>query len=284
MIKLDGKLLAIKKRDEIKQEIEELKEKTGKTPGLAIVLIGNNPASKIYVNSKVKGCEELGIKSFVHYLDENITEDEVLKVIDDLNKDEMINGILVQLPLPKHISEKKVIEKIALDKDVDGFKPENLGLLLLGDKDAMIPCTPAGIMEIFKEYAIKLEGKDAVVIGRSNIVGKPMAALLTNAGATVTVCHSKTKDLKEKSLSADIVVVAIGQAKFLNEKMIKDGAIIIDVGINRTAEGLFGDVDYEAVKEKVSYITPVPGGVGPMTVTMLFYNTLKAFKRSNKIN
>lgn len=281
MIKLDGKELAKKIKEEIKTEVISLKEKIGKVPGLAIVLVGENPASKIYVNSKIKGCSELGFESFAHYLPEDILEEDLLKVIDELNRDEKVNGILVQLPLPKHIDEKKIIDKIALDKDVDGFKPENLGLLMLNDKTAMKPCTPSGIMEILKTYSIELEGKDVVIVGRSNIVGKPMAGLMINEGATVTICNSKTKNLSEKTKNADVVVMAIGKTKFLKSDMIKEGAIIIDVGINRTSEGLFGDVDYEEVSKKSSYITPVPGGVGPMTVAILFKNTLKVFKKIN---
>lgn len=281
MIRLDGKELSQKLKAQIKEETSQLKERIGKVPGLAIVLLGDNPASKIYVNSKIKGCSELGFKSFAHFLPEDTSEEKVLELIENLNNDERVNGILVQLPLPKHIDEKKVIDKIALEKDVDGFKPENLGLLMLGDKNSMQPCTPAGIMEMLKAYSIDLIGKDVVVVGRSNIVGKPMANLMINAGATVTVCNSKTKDLKKKTSEADVVVMAIGQAKFLTEDMVKEGAIIVDVGINRTEEGLFGDVDYENVSKKSSYITPVPGGVGPMTVAMLFANTMRAFKNNN---
>lgn len=281
MIRLDGKELAKKIKDEIKLEVAELKEKLGRVPGLAIVLVGDNSASKIYVNSKIKGCSELGFESFAHFLPETTSEEELLATIEELNRDERVNGILVQLPLPKHIDEKKVIDKIALEKDVDGFKPENLGLLMLNDKDSMKPCTPAGIMEILKYYSIELEGKDVVVVGRSNIVGKPMAGLMINQGATVTVCNSKTKNLIEKTKSADIIVMAIGRAKFLTADMVKDGAVVIDVGINRTEDGLFGDVDYESVSQKSSYITPVPGGVGPMTVAMLFHNTMRAFKKVN---
>ena len=281
MIRLDGKELSQKLKAQIKVETSQLKERIGKVPGLAIVLLGDNPASKIYVNSKIKGCRELGFESFAYFLPEDTSEEKVLELIENLNNDERVNGILVQLPLPKHIDEKKVIDKIALEKDVDGFKPENLGLLMLGDKNSMQPCTPAGIMEMLKAYSIDLIGKDVVVVGRSNIVGKPMTNLMINAGATVTVCNSKTKDLKKKTSEADVVVMAIGQAKFLTEDMVKEGAIIVDVGINRTEEGLFGDVDYENVSKKSSYITPVPGGVGPMTVAMLFANTMRAFKNNN---
>lgn len=283
MIKLDGKDLAQRIKLQLKEETLKLKESLGKVPGLAIILVGDNPASKIYVNSKIKGCSELGFESFAHFLPENTSEERVLELIGELNEDGRVNGILVQLPLPKHVDEKKVIDKIALDKDVDGFKPENLGLLMLGDKDSMQPCTPAGIMELLRAYSIELVGKDVVVVGRSNIVGKPMGSLLINEGATVTTCNSKTKDLKAKTSQADMVIMAIGQAKFLTEDMVKEGAIIVDVGINRTEDGLFGDVDYDGVSKKAAYITPVPGGVGPMTVAMLFANTMKAFKKVNNI-
>lgn len=283
MIKLDGKDLAQRIKLQLKEETLGLKESLGKVPGLAIILVGDNPASKIYVNSKIKGCSELGFESFAHFLPENTSEERVLELIGELNEDERVNGILVQLPLPKHVDEKKVIDKIALNKDVDGFKPENLGLLMLGDKDSMQPCTPAGIMELLRAYSIELVGKDVVVVGRSNIVGKPMGSLLINEGATVTTCNSKTKDLKAKTSQADMVIMAIGQAKFLTEDMVKEGAIIVDVGINRTEDGLFGDVDYDGVSKKAAYITPVPGGVGPMTVAMLFANTMKAFKKVNNI-
>ncbi|MGK4198406.1 bifunctional methylenetetrahydrofolate dehydrogenase/methenyltetrahydrofolate cyclohydrolase FolD [Fusobacterium sp. HC1336] len=282
-MKLDGKDLAQRIKLQLKEETLGLKESLGKVPGLAIILVGDNPASKIYVNSKIKGCSELGFESFAHFLPENTSEERVLELIGELNEDERVNGILVQLPLPKHVDEKKVIDKIALDKDVDGFKPENLGLLMLGDKDSMQPCTPAGIMELLRAYSIELVGKDVVVVGRSNIVGKPMGSLLINEGATVTTCNSKTKDLKAKTSQADMVIMAIGQAKFLTEDMVKEGAIIVDVGINRTEDGLFGDVDYDGVSKKAAYLTPVPGGVGPMTVAMLFANTMKAFKKVNNI-
>jgi methylenetetrahydrofolate dehydrogenase (NADP+)/methenyltetrahydrofolate cyclohydrolase len=280
---LDGKKTSSQIKEEIKEELKEIKEKIGKVPGLAIVLVGENPASKIYVNSKIKGCAELGFESFAHYLPENVTEEELLNVIRELNEDEKVDGILVQLPLPKHIDEKKVVDTIAFSKDVDGFKPENMGLLFLGDKNSIKPCTPSGIVELFKRYELEVEGKDVVIIGRSNIVGKPMAGFFINEGATVTICNSKTKNLAQKLKEADIIVAAMGVAKFVKADMVKDGAIIIDVGINRTAEGLFGDVDFENVAPKCSWITPVPGGVGPMTVAMLFKNTLSAFKRNKKL-
>lgn len=281
---LNGKELAKKIRTELKEEVLNLKEKLGKVPGLAIILVGDNPASRIYVNSKIKGCQEIGIESFEYCLDANITEKELLEVIEKLNNDDKVNGILVQLPLPAHIDEKSVISKIALEKDVDGFKPENLGMLFLNDKNALVSCTPAGIMRILDEYKINLEGKDAVIVGRSNIVGKPLAGLFINAGATVTVCNSKTKNLCEKTKNADVVVMAVGKAKLLTSDMVKEGAIVVDVGINRTQDGIVGDVDYDNVAPKCSYITPVPGGVGPMTVAMLFSNTLQAFKRINNID
>lgn len=280
---LDGKKTSSQIKEEIKEELKGIKEKVGKVPGLAIVLVGENPASKIYVNSKIKGCAELGFESFAHYLPENVTEEELLNVIRELNNDEKVDGILVQLPLPKHIDEKKVVDTIAFSKDVDGFKPENMGLLFLGDKNSIKPCTPSGILELFKRYELEVEGKDVVIIGRSNIVGKPMAGFFINEGATVTICNSKTKNLAEKLKEADIIVAAMGVAKFVKADMVKDGAIIIDVGINRTEEGLFGDVDFENVAPKCKWITPVPGGVGPMTVAMLFKNTLSAFKRNKKL-
>lgn len=280
---LDGKNLAKKIKSEIKEEVAQLKAKTGKAPGLAIVLVGENPASKIYVNSKIKGCKEIGIESFAHFLPEDVTEEKLLTIIDELNRDERVNGILVQLPLPAHINEQKVIAAIALEKDVDGFKPENLGLLFLNDKRSLHSCTPAGIMRLLDEYKIDLCGLDAVIVGRSNIVGKPLAGLFINRSATVTLCHSRTRNLKEKTRNADVVVMAVGKAKLLTEDMVKEGAIIVDVGINRTESGLVGDVDFEKVAPKAKYITPVPGGVGPMTVAMLFHNTLKAFKNVNNI-
>lgn len=281
---LDGKNVSQKVRDSIKEEILKLKEKTGRVPGLAVIQAGDNLASKIYVNSKIKQCSEVGIESKNFIMPEDISEEELLKVIDDLNKDDEIDGILVQLPLPEHINTPKVIEEITLTKDVDGFKPENLGKVVLGDESALISCTPAGILRLFKEYEIQLEGLDIVVIGRSNIVGKPMTALLINEGATVTVCNSRTKDIKDKTKKADVVIVAIGSSKFLTEDMVKEDVIIIDVGINRDENNkLCGDVDFENVKNKASFITPVPGGVGPMTIAMLLDNTLKAFKINKQI-
>ncbi|ERT67648.1 MULTISPECIES: bifunctional methylenetetrahydrofolate dehydrogenase/methenyltetrahydrofolate cyclohydrolase FolD [Cetobacterium] len=281
---LDGKYVSQKVRDLIKKEIIEIKEVKGTVPGLAVIQAGDNLASKIYVNSKIKQCAEVGIESKNFIMPADVTEEELLRKIEELNSDETVDGILVQLPLPDHIDTPKVIEAIDINKDVDGFKPENLGKVVLGDETALISCTPAGILRLFEEYEIALEGKDIVVIGRSNIVGKPMTALLINEGATVTVCNSKTKNLAEKTKNADVVIVAIGKANFLKGDMIKTGAIIIDVGINRDENNkICGDVDFESVKEKVSYITPVPGGVGPMTIAMLLNNTLKAFKIGKKI-
>ncbi|MGL4999994.1 MAG: bifunctional methylenetetrahydrofolate dehydrogenase/methenyltetrahydrofolate cyclohydrolase FolD [Cetobacterium sp.] len=281
---LDGKKVSQKVRDSIKNEILEIKEKIGKVPGLVVIQVGDNVASKIYVNSKIKQCAEVGIKSTNYILPADVTEEELLSKIEELNKDETIHGILVQLPLPNHIDTPKVIEAIHISKDVDGFKPENLGKVVLGDESALISCTPAGILRLFQEYKIDLEGKDVVVIGRSNIVGKPMTALLINEGATVTICNSKTKEISEKTKTADVVIVAIGSANFLKGDMVKDGAIIIDVGINRNESNkICGDVDFESVKDKASYITPVPGGVGPMTIAMLLNNTLKTFKNGKNI-
>ncbi|MGL4947455.1 MAG: bifunctional methylenetetrahydrofolate dehydrogenase/methenyltetrahydrofolate cyclohydrolase FolD [Cetobacterium sp.] len=281
---LDGKEISQKVRDSIKSEILEIKQKIGTVPGLVVIQVGDNAASKIYVNSKIKQCAEVGIDSTNYILAEDITEIELLNKIEELNKDESIHGILVQLPLPNHIDTPKVIEAIDINKDVDGFKPENLGKVVLGDDSALISCTPAGILRLFQEYKIDLVGKDVVVIGRSNIVGKPMTALLINEGATVTVCNSKTKKLSEKTKNADVVIVAIGKANFLKGNMVKDGAIIVDVGINRNENNkICGDVDFESVKDKVAYITPVPGGVGPMTIAMLLNNTLKTFKNGKNI-
>jgi methylenetetrahydrofolate dehydrogenase (NADP+)/methenyltetrahydrofolate cyclohydrolase len=281
---LDGKYVSQKVRDLIKKEIAEIKEETKRVPGLAVIQAGDNLASKIYVNSKIKQCAEVGIESKNFIMPADVTEKELLEKIELLNNDEEVDGILVQLPLPDHIDTPTIIEAIDINKDVDGFKPENLGKVVLGDKTALISCTPAGILTLLKEYEIPLEGKDIVVIGRSNIVGKPMTALLINEGATVTVCNSKTKNLAEKTKNADVVIVAIGKANFLKGDMIKQDAIIIDVGINRDENNkICGDVDFESVKDKVSFITPVPGGVGPMTIAMLLNNTLKAFKIGKKI-
>ena len=274
---IDGKAVSAKIREELKKETEQLNKK-GIKPGLAVVIVGNDPASRTYVNNKKKGCAEVGIYSEEYALPEETTQEELLELVDKLNKKEDINGILVQLPLPKHIDDKAVIAKISPKKDVDAFHVENVGRIMLGEYK-FLPCTPAGVMELLKAYDIDPAGKECVIIGRSNIVGKPMAMLLLHANGTVTVCHSKTKNLKDVTNRADILVSAIGKAKFVSADMVKEGAVVIDVGINRDENGkLCGDVDFENVKEKASYITPVPGGVGPMTITMLLKNTIEASK------
>lgn len=278
---LDGKALSAKVKSEVKQEAIRLKN-LGIQPALAVILVGEDKASQTYVNSKEKACNACEIRSIMHRLPENTSENELLALIDVLNLDDSIDGILVQLPLPKHISEQKVIKSISPFKDVDGFHAINTGNLVSGI-DGFVPCTPLGIMRMFSEYDIDLTGKLACVIGRSNIVGKPMINLLLNANATVIATHSKTKDLSLLTKQADIVVVAIGKPHFLTSDMVKDGAVVIDVGINRLDNGtLVGDVDFENVKEKCSFITPVPGGVGPMTIAMLLNNTIKSAQ--NRLN
>lgn len=266
---LDGKALALKIRAELKDKIAALHKKIG----LAVVLVGSDPASQIYVRNKIKACEEVGIQSYSYVLPETATQKEVEDLLDELATSKHIDGILLQLPLPKGLNGESAMAHIPVEKDVDGFSAENLGLLAL-NKDGMVSCTPFGVMKILENDGIELTGKNAVVIGRSDTVGKPMAMLLLNANATVTVCHSKTKNLKEICKQADLIVCAIGKAKFVTADMVKDGAVVVDVGINRDENGkICGDVDFENVKEKTSYITPVPGGVGPMTITMLMYNT-----------
>ena len=277
---IDGKKLAHEMRAEIKQNVEKYKEQCGREIGLAVVLVGEDPASQVYVRNKIKACEEVGIKSFAYYLDASTAQARVEELIRSLAVDDKINGILVQLPLPAHLDSKKILDLIPFSKDVEGFSAENMGRLCMNES-CLVACTPNGVMKMFESEGIQLAGKNAVVIGRSNIVGKPMAMLLTNANATVTLCHSKTADLKKKCLEADIVVAAIGKAKFITADMIKEGAVVIDVGMDRDENGkLCGDVDFENVKEKCSYITPVPGGVGPMTITMLMYNTYLSATRS----
>ncbi|MDQ1283762.1 MAG: Bifunctional protein FolD [Patescibacteria group bacterium] len=274
---IDGKALSGKIKKNLRVDIKELKERNV-FPGLAVVLAGDDPASKIYVSNKEKACQELGIHSKVYRLNSDTNQAEVMNLIEKLNNDSKIHGILVQLPLPGHIVEKEVIEAIDPKKDVDCFHPENVGRMLSGN-GRMFPCTPAGVMEMLKEYEIEIVGKDAVVIGKSNIVGKPMAAMLLNAGATVTVCHSRTKDLKAHCEKADILVSAAGKAGLITADMIKSGAAVIDVGINRSEDGkIIGDVDFEKVKDVAGAITPVPGGVGPMTIAMLVKNTILATK------
>lgn len=278
---IDGKQTSGEIRTEIKTEVDELKAK-GIVPGLAVIIVGNDPASCVYVRNKGKACAEVGIYSEIIELPEETTESELLQRIDELNSRKEINGILVQLPLPKHISEKAVTEHICKDKDVDAFSDENVGKITLGSPK-FLPCTPAGVMELLKRYSIDVAGKNCVVIGRSNIVGKPLALLLLAANGTVTVCHSKTKCLSDFTKNADILVAAVGKAGFITADMVKEGVVVIDVGINRNAEGkLCGDVDFAGVSEKASYITPVPGGVGPMTITMLLKNTVTAAKLQNK--
>lgn len=272
---LDGKAVSLKVKESVKVRAEELK-KFGVEPTLAVILVGEDKASQTYVRAKEKACNEYGIKSVAHRLSENTTQAELLALINVLNLDDSIHGILVQLPLPKHIDTNTVLAMIDPAKDVDGFHAVNVGKLVSG-LDGFVPCTPLGVMEILKEYGIDVAGLNAVVIGRSNIVGKPMANLLLNASATVTITHSKTKNLKEICKNADLIVAAIGKPFFLKADMVKDGAVVIDVGINRLDDGrLVGDVDFDEVAPKCSYITPVPGGVGPMTIAMLLNNTILA--------
>jgi methylenetetrahydrofolate dehydrogenase (NADP+)/methenyltetrahydrofolate cyclohydrolase len=276
---INGKEIAAKKRVEIAEEVKQLKAK-GITPGLAVILVGNDHASRTYVTNKQKACEELGMYSLLIEMSEETAEEVLLTKIEELNGDPKIHGILVQLPLPKHIDEKKVIETITPAKDVDGFHPINIGRMMTG-QNAFLPCTPYGIMVLLEESGITVSGKNAVVVGRSNIVGKPIGQLLLNQHATVTYCHSKTKDLKLHTTQADILIAAVGIPNFIKAEHIKEGAVVIDVGINRNEAGkLCGDVAFAEVSEKAGYITPVPKGVGPMTITMLMYNTLKSAKES----
>ena len=268
MTLIDGKYVSEKCKEEIREKIRKLDA----IPGLAVIRIGEDEASKIYVRLKHKMCEELGINFMEHHLNENIMQDELISLIKDLNNDKNVNGILLQSPIPYHLNILEAFRTIAPEKDVDGFSPVNVGRLVQM-QECFAPCTPVGVMRMLKEYNVEIEGKHAVVIGRSNIVGRPMAELLLNANATITICHSKTENLADIVKTADIVVVAIGKPKFVTADMVKDGAVVIDVGINRTENGLVGDVDFESVKEKASYITPVPGGVGPMTIAMLLENT-----------
>ncbi|MBQ7897594.1 MAG: bifunctional methylenetetrahydrofolate dehydrogenase/methenyltetrahydrofolate cyclohydrolase FolD [Clostridia bacterium] len=279
---LDGKLTSAKVRERIKNEVDALPE-GARRPGLAVVIVGDDPASHVYVRNKKKGCEEVGFLSREYALPESTTEEELIALVEELNRDSEIDGILVQLPLPRHLDDKKVIEHIDPSKDVDAFSYHNVGRITVGDYD-FLPCTPAGVMELLHEYNIDVSGKNAVVVGRSNIVGKPQALLLLQANATVTVAHSKTKNLSEVTRGADVLVVAIGKAKFVTADMVKEGAVVIDVGMDRDENGkLCGDVDFEGVCDKASYITPVPGGVGPMTITELLKNTLTSYKRRNNI-
>lgn len=276
---IDGKGFSQKIQTLIKEEHKNLVSEMGRRAGLAVIIVGDNQASKVYVQNKIKACENVGFYSENIEFSGDITEIELLEEIEKLNKNDKIDGILVQLPLPKHIDEKKVIEKILPEKDVDGFHPVNVGKMMIGEKSGFLPCTPYGIMQLIDEYKIDLVGKDVVVVGRSNIVGKPMALLLIERGATVTVCNSKTKNLQEKLKEADIIVAATGVPKLVKGNDVKTGVVVIDVGINRLDGKLCGDVDYEEVSKKSSYITPVPGGVGPMTIASLIKNTLESYKR-----
>lgn len=278
---IDGKVVSQSVKERVAEEVKELNT-NGISVCLAVILVGNDPASQIYVANKKKACEQLGIVSKEYILPENTTQQELLNLVDSLNRDSSVNGILCQLPLPKGLDEKAVIAAISPDKDVDAFHPVNVGKIMIGDYD-FLPCTPAGVMEMLKYYNIDICGKNCVVIGRSNIVGKPMSMLLLHKNGTVTICHSKTENLAEITSKADILVAAVGKAKFVTADMIKDGAVVIDVGMNRENGKLCGDVDFENAEKKASYITPVPGGVGPMTIATLMQNTVTAAKKQNHI-
>ena len=281
MILIDGKGTAKKIREKLKIEVEELK-KNNINPRLAVIMVGDNSASHIYVRNKSKACNEIGIEFEEHLLPENITQNELIDLIEKLNNRKEINGILLQSPIPDALDINEAFRKITPEKDVDGFNPINVGKLVL-NQNTFISCTPFGIIKLLEEYGISIEGKQAVIVGRSNIVGKPMSSCLLNKNATVTICHSKTRDLPSITKQADILVAAIGKSEFITEDMVKEGAVVIDVGINRDENGkLKGDVDFEKVSKKASYITPVPGGVGPMTIAMLMYNVVKATKNQNK--
>lgn len=275
-VRMDGKMVSAKVRGSILEEVNGLKDK-GVRPGLAVIIVGEDPASKVYVRNKERACEECGFYSEKYALPEETTQEELLGLIDELNHNSRIDGILCQLPVPKHINEQAIIDAISPEKDVDAFHPINVGKIMVGNFD-FLPCTPAGVMQLLEEYDIDPNGKNCVVIGRSNIVGKPMAMLLLHKNGTVTICHSRTKNLKEVCAQADILVAAVGKADFVTADMVKEGAVVIDVGMNRKDGKLCGDVAFDEVNEKVSYLTPVPGGVGPMTITMLMKNTLKAAK------
>ena len=282
MVLLDGKILSAKIKEEVKVEVTKIVKEKNITPGLAVILVGNDAASATYVASKAKACKDAGIYSVVHEMPESITQEELLETINMMNNNPKLDGILVQLPLPKHIDTTTVLEAINPLKDVDGFHPYNVGRMV-SNLDSFLSATPFGVMRMFEEHNIELSGKDVVVIGSSDIVGKPMASLLINKKATVTVCNSRTKDLKAHTLKADIVIIAVGVPYLLKEDMVKDGAIVIDVGINRLDTGkLVGDADFEGLKNKCSHLTPVPGGVGPMTIAMLLKNTIKAANLRDK--
>ena len=275
---IDGKETAKIVRAEIKEEAERFFAQTGRRVALAVVLVGDDPASAVYVRNKIKACEEVGVASLSYRMPEETSEEELLSLIKKLSDDDKIDGILVQLPLPKHIDEQTVLAAIPVGKDVDGFGLENIGKLAFGE-EGVVACTPLGVMELLKRYRVAVAGKHAVVVGRSRIVGRPMALLLLNADATVTVCHSRTEDLKAECLRADILIAAVGKPNFITADMVKEGAVVIDVGINRTENGLCGDVDFKGVEKKASLITPVPGGVGPMTIAMLLKNTVESAVR-----
>ena len=279
---IDGKALSEKVLKEIEKEHSELEKKVGRKAGLAVIIVGENPASQIYVRNKIRACEKVGFHSETIRLDENITEENLLLEIEKLNNNSNIDGILVQLPIPKHIDGLKIINAISAEKDVDGFHTTNIGKMMIGDETGFLPCTPAGVVHMFEEYNINLEGKDVLVIGQSNIVGKPMTLLLIKKRATVQVCNSKTKNLSEKLQKADVVVAAAGSPKLIKAIDVKEDVVVIDVGINRVDGKLCGDVDFEEVSKKASFITPVPGGVGPMTIAMLIKNTFKSYKQKNR--
>ena len=276
---IDGKAVSAAVKQEVADEAAKLRDEKGLKVGLAVVIVGNDSASRVYVNNKKKACEAVGFQSFEYALDENTTQEQLLDLVNVLNRDDRVNGILVQLPLPKHIDEKAVINAISPAKDVDAFHPENVGKIMIGEY-SFLPCTPAGVMRLIESTGVDISGKKCVVVGRSNIVGKPQAMLLLQKNGTVTICHSRTQNLKEECKAADILVVAIGKAKFVTGDMIKAGAVVIDVGMDRDENGkLCGDVDFESAEKVAGYITPVPGGVGPMTIAMLMKNTLTAAKQ-----
>ena len=279
MVLIDGKKVSGQIRKRLAEEVQELKKKTGKTPGLATVLVGDDPASAVYVRNKNKICGELGFQSFEQKLSADTSEEKLLQLVSELNSNQDIHGILVQLPLPDQIDSEKILQAIDPRKDVDGFHPINVGKLVVGNA-LLTPCTPTGIIALLDHYDIEISGKHAVIIGRSNIVGKPVSMLLLHRNATITICHSRTQNLEEVTRSADILVAAVGRANFVTDEMVSEGTVVIDVGINRVDGKLTGDVDFEPVSKKASHITPVPGGVGPMTIALLMENTLKAFKES----
>ena len=278
---LDGKLVSNYIKDNVKNEVDNIISKYNKAPSLAVVIVGENPASQVYVRNKIKACEKVGINSISISLPDTISQSELENKIKELAADDSINGILVQLPLPAGFDEKPVVELIPQNKDVDGLTKMNVADLVVGG-NGMVPCTPKGVVDLLEYYNIELQGKNVAIIGRSMLVGKPLFSLLTNKNATVTLCHSKTRNISDITSKADIVVCALGKPKFLKEDMIKEGAVVVDVGINRTEEGLVGDADFDTIKEKTSYITPVPGGCGPMTVAELLDNTIKCFYKQQK--